>query len=260
MDVYKEIEFNNINRIKEYLDWIQSDYSETKDIIRITQIGSDIKYYKGSPLHYAVSEDKSEILKLLINHPVLKDIININIKNSNGESPLNVGCSLGSLESVKLLLQHPDIDINSKDKSLATPLYCCVYFYLHDDPSQNHYKIAKLLLQQSDIDVNIKDIEGYTPLYLAILLSRNKMIELLLTHPDTDVNAKHKEYKSCLEEAIYNNNMEAIKMLINHPRINLTSISYNKYRLLKNLEVRLYVKANLLQKSPMKKILNSIQE
>jgi len=260
MDIYKEIEFNAINVIRQYLDWVQSEYSETKDIIRLTQINRDISSYKGSPLHYAVSEDKSEIVELLMYHPVLKGIININIKNSHGESPLSVGCSLGNLESVKLLLQHPDIDVNLQDNSLSAPLYSSVYNYLEDDPYQSHYKIAELLLQNPNIDINIKDNLGYTPLYLSIYLSRHEMTELLLTHPDTDVNARYKNYKSCLEEAINNSNMKAIKMLLNDPRISLNSLSYDKYRTSKNLDIRLYVKPILLQKSPIKNILNSIED
>lgn len=46
----------------------------------------------------------------------------MNAKNAKGQTPLSVACSMGSPSIVKLLLAHPTIDKDTKDKGLnATP-------------------------------------------------------------------------------------------------------------------------------------------
>lgn len=58
-------------------------------------------------------------------------------------------------EYIRLLLTHPDIDINLKDKeSHWTALHRALY--------HGNIESAVLLLQRSEIDTSLKDLEGYT--------------------------------------------------------------------------------------------------
>ena len=63
------------------------------------------------------------------------------------------------MECVKILLSHPEVDVNSKDRYEKTGLIWAVRF--------GHAKVVELLLEQPAIDVNAKDNQGYSALHWA---------------------------------------------------------------------------------------------
>ena len=55
---------------------------------------------------------------------VLSDpVIDLNIKDKNGMTPLHYACKGGFTECVRLLLSHPKIDPNIQDKNRWSPFY-----------------------------------------------------------------------------------------------------------------------------------------
>ncbi|MCP4747312.1 MAG: hypothetical protein GY874_14400, partial [Desulfobacteraceae bacterium] len=78
----------------------------------------------------------------------------VNYVNGKGITPLCRAAWKGYTDVVKLLLSHPEIDVN-KDR----PLYWAA--------KNGHIEIVKLLLSHPEIDVNQANNIGFTPLYWA---------------------------------------------------------------------------------------------
>lgn len=101
----------------------------------------------------------------------------VNARDWLGRTTLHLACiSLESIEYVRSLLKHPQIDVNLPDtESLWTPLHRALYsanipaayvqiVVLCQPLAVLTSCIASslLLLQRSDIDASLKDLEGYT--------------------------------------------------------------------------------------------------
>ncbi|PVF97010.1 hypothetical protein CPB86DRAFT_761016 [Serendipita vermifera] len=85
--------------------------------------------------------------------------VDINAQDWLGRTVLHLACSAtdpAALEFARLLLAHPQIQVNSYDQeSHWTPLHRALY--------AGNIAVAVLLLQRSDTDMFLKDYEGYTP-------------------------------------------------------------------------------------------------
>jgi hypothetical protein len=84
----------------------------------------------------------------------------VNEKDENGGTPLQVATYEGHKETVELLIAN-GADVNAKETFGGTPLHSAAYVGLKE--------IAKLLLAKG-ADVNAKDFKGDTPLDWAIAL------------------------------------------------------------------------------------------
>ncbi|CAG8644748.1 2788_t:CDS:2, partial [Acaulospora colombiana] len=85
--------------------------------------------------------------------------IDVNAQDWLGRTVLHLACSAtdpAALEFARLLLAHPQIQVNSYDQeSHWTALHRALY--------AGNIAVAVLLLQRSDTDMFLKDYEGYTP-------------------------------------------------------------------------------------------------
>lgn len=101
----------------------------------------------------------------------------VNARDWLGRTTLHLACtSLESIEYVRSLLKHPQIDVNLPDtESLWTPLHRALYSanipaaYVQTVVLCQPLAVltsciasSLLLLQRSDIDASLKDLEGYT--------------------------------------------------------------------------------------------------
>ncbi|KAH7891012.1 hypothetical protein F5I97DRAFT_1964416 [Phlebopus sp. FC_14] len=88
----------------------------------------------------------------------LASALEVNAFDDLGRTVLHLACTStepASLEYVRMLLAHPTINVNFKDKeSHWTALHRAIY--------AGNIEAAILLLKRADIDTAIKDIEGYT--------------------------------------------------------------------------------------------------
>ena len=84
---------------------------------------------------------------------LLKHGVNINSRNDNDETPLNIATKKGHTEIVEILTKLVD-DPNPKDLSNMTPL--------HEAAENGHLETVKLLMS-FDIDSNSIDDLGKTP-------------------------------------------------------------------------------------------------
>ncbi len=98
----------------------------------------------------------------------------VNAKDRLGRTALHLACvSMESIEYVRTLLRHSQIDVNLPDtESLWTPLHRALYsanlpaaYALIFTSYHTYIRIyiyRLLLLQRSDTDSSLKDLEGYT--------------------------------------------------------------------------------------------------
>lgn len=127
----------------------------------------------------------------------MKDIMEnephcVNEQNNDGECPLILACmSDDNMEIFKLLLNHPNIDVNKQDKIGQTALMKVCGYHRHINDQRNIEKI-KLLLEHPNIDINKQDDCGNTALNISMYswdgAYNLEAVELLLEHPNTNVN------------------------------------------------------------------------
>jgi len=105
-------------------------------------------------------------------------------------TPLYLACQRGHYEAVKVLLSHPEIDVNLgisqrpisfylNDSLLPSPTYLSP---LHIACARGHLAIVNLLLSHPSINPNLIT-NGLTPLHAAIRNGQYDVIKMLLAHP-----------------------------------------------------------------------------
>lgn len=83
---------------------------------------------------------------------------NANHKDSEGFTALHTAAGVGNDSAVKLLLERPDIDVNTTTPAGQTPLYLAA--------CNGHEAVVKSLLAHPDIRLDITANNGHTPLAL----------------------------------------------------------------------------------------------
>ena len=131
-----------------------------------------------TPLHAAFFNDHDEVVKLLLAHPN----INVNLKNMEGQTPLSFGCELGKVSVVRLLLKDPRVDITLDDNGGRTPLW-------HASRG-GHHKVIECSLQVAEIweTLRRKGNTGTVKLTRPLKLQENKtevvsLLERFMANP-----------------------------------------------------------------------------
>ena len=130
----------------------------------------------------------NKTVKILLEHPN----INVNLQSEYGWSALMSASGETNTDSteetVKMLLEHPNIDVNLQNEQGYTALtHACRY-----SNTDSTEKTVKILLEHPNIDVNLQDIDGWSALMLASKYSNTdsteETVKMLLEHSNIDVN------------------------------------------------------------------------
>jgi len=115
--------------------------------------------------HQAAAYGSLETLKLLLDH--MPDALNL--KNNNMNTCLHLGCACNRIEIVQFLLEHDKIQVNAQNKHGDTPLHRSCWF--------KYIKIISVLLKNQSINVSIRNKGGKLPDEFNIDVNIKRMIK-----------------------------------------------------------------------------------
>jgi ankyrin repeat protein len=151
---------------------------------------------ENSPFYLPIRNNDLATLRQLIRDPGPK------ARDARGNSPLMYAAVLGSLESMRLLLDAGS-DPNAANDFAATPLMWC---------AGDAAKVRLLLAKGANAGARSK--LGRTPLLIAATFDGATEAARLLIDKGADVNARDKSGNSALAQAAGSNNLEVARLLI----------------------------------------------
>ena len=146
-------------------------------------------------LLYALNEGSLKVFKVLVNHPK----INLNVRNKNGESALMLSSLKGNLPLAKLLIKR-DADVNHPG-----------WTALHYASTGGHTEIIQLLLDKSAY-IDAESPNGTTPLMMAARYGNSKAVQLLIDE-GADVQHKNQLGFSAMDFAKQGNRPDSLALL-----------------------------------------------
>jgi ankyrin repeat protein len=155
-----------------------------------------IQAAENSPFYLPIRNNDVVALRQLIRDPGPKT------RDARGNSPLMYAAALGSLESMRLLLDA-GADPNIANAFAATPLMWCA-----GDAAK-----VRLLLSNG-ANVNVRSSLGRTPLLIAAAYDGATEAAKLLIEKGAAVNARDKSGMSVLEQAATSNHIELVRLLL----------------------------------------------
>lgn len=183
--------FENINEKNEngetlLMSAVQSLYLDlTKEILKKGANINDISNYQGTALHIACSyeQENADLIHLLC-----KNGADVNLKDSNGNSPLHLAARAGSFEKCKTLLYYK-CPINAKNNDEKTAMniakdhnHLFIQYYLKNPTDFKEsilWKINNILLKPNSSTVILEKIQKSTILFSELSkLSATELIDL----------------------------------------------------------------------------------
>jgi ankyrin repeat protein len=153
-------------------------------------------------IHQAIKNDNMESLKLLLDNPE----VDLNILDANNNSPLHLTVTKRKYAMTKLLIEKPNTNLDSQNEWNETPFFLAV--------KNNDYEMVKCFHTKGagNININIKDIEGYTPLNMAFLQKNINIVRLIISMDNVDLDIKPIKEIEYIPEVSY---LKFISMVIN---------------------------------------------
>ena len=109
-----------------------------------------------------------KVSSILKNNPA----IDINRLNESGYNALHCASIFGSVEVVKLLLEHPNINVNSTHGRRRTAFsFSC---------SNSSMSVFEVLIKDPRVDITLADDTGHTPLWWASCCGNHKIVECII--------------------------------------------------------------------------------
>ena len=188
-------------------------------------------YFHDPPLLKAVLRNNTIAVQHLLERPDIK----VNIKRGgDGATAASIAANLGYVTILKLLMKHPELQINTQDDSGRTALFHAA--------QRGQTEAVRELLGFYKTLVNTFDQEtNTTPLMIAVIRGFNEIVKLLLRHRNIDINAISNNIfrvklglsgknqvqtnmrASTLSVAASFGNSEAVKLLLDEPQIKVNN-------------------------------------
>ena len=191
---------------------INGEVRRLRRLLKFGTIDVNMAAENGTPLCYAASNGKVEVVKELLSMPG----IGVNIAQKTGATPLFFAAFHRHVEVVKLLLAVSGINVNPKALEGMTPLHMAV--------QQGYEEIVKHLLAAPNINIEARTDMGETPLLLAVVGKFPGIVELLIKR-GANINFMYDDFISLLCIAVDRGDVEIIKILLRAPAIKVDLFS-----------------------------------
>jgi ankyrin repeat protein len=161
-------------------------------------------------LHMCAYLNNGAVAKLLVDGGA-----DVNVRDDSGVAPLAVAVACGHTDVLKVLLDHPDIDVDTQDNDGSSPLHRAMRAHqLHSliallqagaDPSLLNFRLHNSMLKAVGLGflagveelmkwcpdlINVAKKDGLTPLHVAAANGYTDIVSLLASHPSCDINMK----------------------------------------------------------------------
>jgi ankyrin repeat protein len=164
---------------------------------------------KRALLHYILKEGYEDFIEMLL----ARGDVDINQRNTAGDSPLHLACALGAAAIVDVLLSKSGIDVNAVNEQEQTPLHLAEPFP----------EIVLRLIDRPDLDINHVDNSGQSPIHRFVGSGAVEVVRAICRRPDLDVNRKTKFEKrkmTPLMIAAWLGNKDIVQILLGTAGVN----------------------------------------
>lgn len=184
-------------------------------ITNLPGIDIDHKNSKGqTSLHFGCLNDDSKLVNFILNCK-LSSFVDVNSKIIHEDvSPLHITCQNGNIESTKLLLSHPKIDVNSETfyTNRMTPLHFACKF--------GNYEIVSLLVKNESIRINSLTYNHQTPFYYACKKGHLNIVKLLIECKADTNTINTKDSTTPILIACIHEHFDIVKFIISSKNVN----------------------------------------
>ncbi len=183
-------------------------------LVRRTLLNPNLKNTNGAtPLHLAVRHAKLETVRLLLGNRRL----DANLTNNVGETALHIAVDLAHENILAELLRYRSgtVDVNLQDDTGRTPL--------HIAAEQRNPEVVQMLVDDRRVDVNLRTrTHDETALHIAAEFDNDEVVEVLLRDADIDVNLQDATGSTALHSAAHHGSTAVVTLLLDVPNIDLT--------------------------------------
>lgn len=169
-----------------------------KLLLIVANVDPNCIYDGLSALHHAVLRNRLDVVELLCSRPQ----IDINVRCVSGATPLFVAISP---EVIRFLLSQPHINVNARNN--------CGKSALHFMISSRH---IAALVEDRRVDVNLVDVRGKSCLHAIAESGDNGKVNALLQRGDVDVNTRDNDGRTPLGMARDMHNDTVAKTIEDH--------------------------------------------
>jgi ankyrin repeat protein len=177
---------NQDNSLYKFLDWTLPEFLQSLDSLSSAVLGS-------------ASENGQEVIAKLL---LATDGVDVDLKNNDGWTPLQLATRNGHEAVVKLLLEK-GAELESKDNYGQTPLSYAT--------KNGHEAVVKLLLEKGT-ELESKDNGGRTPLSWAVVNGHKAVVRLL--EKGAKLESKDNYGRTPLSYAVVSGHDAVVKLLL----------------------------------------------